>query len=135
MMILMIMTAAIERLPPKFHHTHCSLRSLLLVLLVATMMTLEMMLIIMRTDRLALRSLLVKRVMLQKYGKEEDGGNKHNPEFKAIPISGLAMTMVLKFQTLDLDRYINNICLQHKESRKKVVSMINQRFWHYTPQA
>ena len=40
-------------------------------------MTLEMMLIIMRTDdRLALHSLLVKRVMvLEKRGVEEDGLN------------------------------------------------------------
>ena len=98
-------------------------------------MTLGMTLIMMYTDRIALQSLLVKRVIvLEKRGKEEDGGNKHNPEFKAIPISGLAMTMVLKFQTLDLDRYFDNICLQNEDARKKGVMVLminahNHRVW------
>ena len=91
-------------------------------------MTLGMMLIMMYTGRLALHSLLVKRVMvLEKCGKEEDGGNfdetntSIHPEFKAIPISGLAMTMVLKFQTLDLDRYL---MIFAKMPRKRVVKVL-----------
>ena len=41
--------------------------------------------------------------------------------------SGLAMTMVLKFQTLDLDRYFHDICVHNKDARKNevMVLMIN----------
>ena len=49
---------------------------LLIALLAETVMTMGMMLIMMYTGRLALHSVLVKRVMvLEKRGKEEGGGN------------------------------------------------------------